>query len=276
MKRIIRNIKKIFRRDIYAKISTSNRGELLIGKKVVVTGGASGIGAEITKAFINQGAEVLILGRNENKIKEFIKDIETDKINYLIWDVSDVSCIKNKFDEALSILGRIDIWVNNAGIYKNINCLECKVSDWEEIFDTNIKGPYFITNRVIEYFIKNGIEGNILNISSETGVIAMTNPYAFTKNILIQYTEGLAYEFSKYNIKVNAIAPGGVATSIAGKLSSNDPLNFGSLGGRLIVPEEVAELALFLASPLNTCLNGQVVFANSGNTLLRPNNYTNR
>lgn len=272
MKKIKRILKKIVGKKIYVDISTISDGQLLKDKCVVITGGAEGIGAAIAKKCLFQGATVLVTGRNEAKLKKFVENTKGENENnlyYLVWDISECAIIEAKFEQILNYLGKIDIWINNAGIYRNVDYSSCGLGEWDEIMATNIRGPYFATNRVVKYFKENKVRGTILNIASETGRVASTNPYGFSKNMLMQYTEGLAVELVKYGIRANAIAPGGVATKIAGK-KNDDNLSFPAIGGRLITAEEIAEIAIFLISPTSVCINGQILFANEGNTLVIP------
>lgn len=269
MNKISRTLKKMFGKKVYVDITTTQGGELLRDKCVVVTGGAEGIGAAIARMCISQGARVLITGRDESKLQNFVNSVERKKISILAWDISDCTVIEEKFEQVLDALGRVDIWINNAGIYRDVDYSSCRTQDWDDIMSTNVRGPYFVTNRVVSYFKDSNIKGTILNIASETGKVACTNPYGFSKNIIMQYTEGLAVELSKYGIRANAIAPGGVATKIAGRTTGDD-LSFPAIGGRLITCEEIAEVALFLISPVSMCINGQTIYANEGNTIVIP------
>lgn len=183
------------------------------------------------------------------------------------WDISDIGMCESKIEEIMCIAnGKIDCWVNNAGIYREVDYTTCCEADWDMIFNTNAKGVYFATNRIVKYFLDNHRKGNIVNISSETGETASTSPYAFTKNIIDQYTRGLAYELSKKNIRINAVSPGVVATEING-IAPNEAMNYSSIGGRILRPEEIAEVVVFLLSDLSQCINGEIITLNEGNTL---------
>ena len=153
MNKISRTLKKMFGKKVYVDISTTQSGNLLRDKCVVITGGSEGIGAAIARKCISQGARVLITGRDEVKLHNFADAVDRDKVSVLNWDISDCTVIEEKFKQVLNELGQVDIWINNAGIYRDVNYSSCRLRDWDEIMSTNIRGPYFATNRVANYFI---------------------------------------------------------------------------------------------------------------------------
>lgn len=156
--------------------------------------------------------------------------------------------------------------VNNAGIYKVSDVLHMNISDYDDIMNTNLRGPIFLTNKVATYWVENGIKGNIVFVSSETGVCAYTNPYALSKGALIQYARGCAYELLNKGIRANVVAPGGTVSEIT-QVSKSWDLKFPSISGRLLLPEEIASNIIFLLSDLSGCLTGQVLECNCGNTI---------
>ena len=102
-------------------------------KCVVITGGSEGIGAAIARKCISQGARVLITGRDEVKLHNFADAVDRDKVSVLNWDISDCTVIEEKFKQVLNELGQVDIWINNAGIYRDVNYSSCRLRDWDEI-----------------------------------------------------------------------------------------------------------------------------------------------
>lgn len=269
---IFRKVRRFFIHDIYVEVQSTDPFQVLDGKTVVITGGSRGIGYAIAEKCLEQGAKVIITGNDIKKLESACDKLKNNKTTegYIYecqWNIADVGICESKIEEILHMAnGTIDCWVNNAGIYKAVDYANCKETDWDMIFSTNAKGLYFATNRIVQYFLKNQKAGNIVNISSQAGETASTTPYAFTKNIIEQYTRGLAYELSKKHIRINAVAPGAVATEING-CKPDEVINYSAIGGRFLIPEEVAEVVIFLLSDLSKCINGEIITLNEGNTL---------
>ena len=200
--------------QIIARIVCSSPGKLLLGKSIVVTGGGRGLGFEMAKRFKAEGAEVLILGRSAETLKKASSDISC---KYLQADVSDIHDFDNIIDKSIEILGSVDCLVNNAGIslHEN-NVFDVTPESWDKQFDTNLKGPYFLTQKIIKYFLENKKKGNILFISSETGDTCDIRPYGFTKAAINSMVQGLAYRYKLNGIRINAIAPGITASDMTG------------------------------------------------------------
>lgn len=267
LNKIYNKVKDIMGPTVYVNVSEATPAQLLQEKTVVVTGGSGGIGYQIAKKCLEQGARVAITGTHEEKLSAVKAQLkEYGDIYTLQWNIGDLASHKWAIDELISWGGEINCWVNNAGIYKNIDHTNCTETEWDNIFSVNLKGPYFATNEIIKYFLANKISGNIVNIASEVGQVATTKPYGLSKAAVISYTKGLAYELCSSHIRVNGIAPGGVATAISG-ISPDSNIHWDSLGGRLIRPEEIAEVAVFLLSDLSKCINGEIITCNEGNTL---------
>lgn len=272
--KIIKKIKRLLRRNVYVQISVCQEGALLEGKTVVVTGGNEGIGYSISEKCLLQGARVILIGRNRNKLDDAIqklKEIGKGDIEAIQWDLNNLDLLEDKFSEILQKAdGHIDCWVNNAGIYRKVNFRNCTEDDWNALWNVNLKAPFFITNKVAEFFISNKIKGNIINIASETGVISSTQPYALAKGALIQYSKGLACELGQYGIRVNVVAPGMVATEGIAGINYNEALDTdkeNTLSGRFLIPQEIAETVVFLLSNQSLAITGQVIEVNMGNTI---------
>lgn len=260
----------LFKNPVYVTVRQLDPEAMLKGKHVVVTGGGSGIGKEITRAAARQGAAVLITGRNEEKLKKAVAELNVagSSVSCLQWDIcahSDMTGILEKVEKLFG--GSIDCWVNNAGIYPGgYSYLNATEEVWDQVFDTNLKATCMVTNAVARYMIERKIEGNILTISSETGSCAYTNPYGILKAALNSYIQGLAYELARYGIRSNGIAPGVTVSEINPRNADGD-LNWGTIAGRMMRPEEIAETALFLLSDASKCINGEIITCNGGNCL---------
>lgn len=258
---------KIFQRRIviYPQIKLGKMDSMFNGKTIIVTGGGSGIGFEIAKKIRGEGGGVIITGRDEEKL---IKASQTIKCHYRVLDVSKIEAFDDFLKNIIENFGKIDGIVNNAGIslHEN-NIFEVTLESWDKQFNTNLKGPYFLTQKLIRYFLDTQIRGNILFISSETGDTCDIRPYGFTKAAVNSMVQGLAYRYKLDNIRVNAIAPGITSSDMTG-VGKDGNYYAGTYGeGRYYMPEEIAEVAAFLLSDMSNCISGQIITCNNAQTV---------
>ena len=265
--------KKFYRAGgcVVANIAYPQYGDVLKGKKVCITGGSSGIGLAIAKKYVQCGAEVVITGRNEDKLKAAVGEIG-HKAGYVLWDVSDVHICHDKIDEMRQKLGGdIDILINNAGIAPSKFWGNVDESEWDNIYSINLKGMFFLTQQLVKEWKKQPIQGyrKIINMSSQGGFVGATYPYRMAKWDIRGLTEGLGKSLIGENIIVNAIAPGVVKTSMQKfSLEQGDNLftNQNPIQ-RVCLPEEIAELALFLACDASNYIIGQTIVCDGGYSL---------
>lgn len=257
--------------QVFVRVDSVLQGRLMLGKNIIVTGASSGIGYEIAKKCLLEGGNVLCVARTEGKliaVAEKLK-VETgsDKLHYLQWDIADIDVCASKCKEAIELLDfHIDCLVNSAGVTSQVNVADCTSEQWDNIFNVNLKGLYFITSEFIKQFIKQGTGGNIVNIASQAGLNAQTRPYALTKAALIHFTLGLAKEYISHNIRVNAIAPGPTVSDMFA-IDPNGNLHCNNRCKRAFRSEEVAETALFLLGNNSNCITGEVIACNGGNSI---------
>lgn len=251
--------------NITPSIYYSSPNNALNGKRIIITGGGKGLGFSMAKKFTEEGAKVLIVGRNVTLLEKSANQIGC---KYLEFDVTHIGYFNEFINKSAGILGGIDCLVNNAGISLHENSF-FDVS--EETFDaqisTNFKGPFFLTQSFIEYLIKNNRKGNVLFISSETGDTMDFRPYGFTKVAVNSMVQGLAYLFRKQNIRINAVAPGVTASDMTGIKKDGNLYAGEYASGRFYLPEEVAETACFLLSDLSGCISGQIITCNNAQTI---------
>lgn len=242
---------------------------ILRGKVAIITGGAMGIGLGICKVFLKLGATVIILDCSDkikNALEELIK-ISKNIIGYKV-DITNKDLVDKIVTAIYNRYGKIDILINNAGVFKLAKFLEFNDELRDFHFDINIKGTWNVTKAVYPYMIKHKY-GKIINLSSITGVkVAGVGEvaYATTKAALIGFTKSLAIEAAKYNITVNAILPGYTITPLFKKFALNKNINITKsiikeiiLGipiKRLGTTEEIGYLAAFLASDLANYITG--------------------
>lgn len=250
---------------IQAKISQLAPNEMLKGRVALITGGTSGIGFEIAKAFLNAKASVVITGRSDDKLKKAVNELSPyGPCCGLVMDITNTDTIQAKFAEAVTKYGKIDILVNNAGV-SGCYLINGVPEEFDKVIDTNLKGVFFLSQEVGRYMKENQIHGNILNISSASSVRPAACAYTISKWGIRGFTLGLARTLLPYGITVNALAPGPVATPLLNKEGKNDNLSLPNTPyGRYAIPEEVANMAVILVSPIARLVIGDTVFMTGG------------
>lgn len=254
---------------VNANFNLLEKESLLSDKIVLVTGGGSGFGYAIASRFILLGAKVIITGRNEEKLKKAVSSIGGDNIQYLIWDICDVSIAKQKLQEANSIFGQINVAVNNAGVWTPKKWNDIDECEWDKVLNTNLKGLFFICQAEGESMSTNCSSiSKIINITSIEGVRGGFGPYYASKWGANGITRGMAKLLIKNNVVVNAIAPGMGITEINPNLPKDGNLSLPSnLNGRFVTVEEIAETACFLASDAANSIVGQIIVVDGGMSL---------
>lgn len=249
----------------YININQIDTPKILEGKNIVITGGTSGIGYEIAKRSTELGAKVLITGRSIERLKEVGKELNCEIIE---WNISNLQLCEGKVKQIMNKFnGKIDCFINNAGIFKYRGYNNCTIEEWDSIMSTNLEGVYFATREIINQCFKKNKTGNIIMISSIEGVRNTEGPYAISKASVNHITRSLAKELIEDNIRVNAIAPG-VTCSNINHIDETDNVYYeNSVGKRVLSPKEIAEVAVFLISDNSKCITGQIISCDNGDTL---------
>lgn len=252
---------------VYPQISSLPPNSILKGKTALITGGTSGIGYEIAKAFVNASASVIITGRNNERINKSIERLKAETKKESIFglelDNSKISDFSDKFAYARKLVDSpIDILVNNAGILGN-NCNDPE-REYDSVMNTNLKGMFFLSDLVAQYMIDHSIHGNILNIASSSSLRPAVNAYTLSKWGIRGLTLGLAKKFIKHGIVVNGVAPGPTATPMMKKDGNLDLSLPNNPSGRFTTPEEIANLSLFLVSNMGRQIVGDIVYISGG------------
>jgi len=250
----------------------------LKGKVALITGSSRGIGKAFALGFAREGADVIVHGRNLEKAKTVAEEIRSLGVKSMAIgaDVSLSQDVTRMVQEATDSLGRIDILVNNAGVNPFIlEAEKIKEEGWDQVLDVNLKGVFLCCQAAGKKMIEQG-GGKIINISSAIGFIGEQGflPYSVSKAGVIMLTRVLAYEWSKYHIRVNAIAPGFVAGGMNTPILNKEVLVSGLTLQvplqRLGKPEEIVQVALFLASEDSSYVNGTTIVADGGMTGYHP------
>lgn len=237
---------------------------MLNGNKALVTGGSRGIGYAIAKALADNGCSVVITGRNYETLEKSAKEIG-GKVFPLVWDVSNTSITEQKIQEAISLLGGLDMVINNAGIFairsewNKQKLLQITPYEWETVMKTNLDSVFFIMQSAVNYMLKNNIKGNILNITSVAGYEPVKGAYGASKIAATGLTKGWGRMFAADGITINGIAPGPVATEMNG-WHEGDPMEHEAIPyGRFATIEEIASLAMYLLSTDAKMICGETV-----------------
>lgn len=240
--------------------------KILNNKRIIITGGGNGIGLAMAKKFLSVGAEVLITGRNEERLKQVQSEMQTNKLHILKWDVSNLELIDEMFNAAVKLLGGCDIVVNNAAFLKNE---PPSLQFFDQTMNTNCRAVYFMCKNAVNHFIAFNREkgGRILNISSINARQSSTHPYFISKSGVDAITRGFAKEYASKNIIVNGIAPGYCASSINYMDTSKNAYWPTAANKRITTPEEIAELAAFLLSDAANGIIGHTVICDGGTLL---------
>ena len=245
----------------------------LQGKAAIVTGAATGIGREIAFHFARAGAAVAVdYVDKPDDAQEVVRQIEQSGGRGLAVqaDVSQPDSVKNLFSQTVQTFGRLDILVNNAGIEKEMPFWEVPFDLWSKIIGVDLTGPFLCAQEAAKQMITQGDGGRILNISSVHEDMTMpTNlPYCAAKGGLRMLMRTAAVELAPYQITVNNIGPGAIDTPLD-KPTKDDPQKYKTLLSeiplaRMGKPEEVANLALFLASDAAAYITGSTYFIDGG------------
>jgi glucose 1-dehydrogenase len=245
----------------------------LAGKVAAVTGAATGIGQAIAIAFAEEGASVVVdyVG-NESVSAQTVKAIEATKGKVLAVqaDISAPADVERLVNKTVAAFGRLDIFVNNAGIEKKFSFVDYPLNEWQKIIAVNLTGPFLCSQAAAKQMIRQGNGGRIINISSihEDLPMPQNAAYCASKGGLRMLMRTIAVELAPHQITVNNIGPGAVYTPIDRDVESNPKLDSQILAeiplGRWGKPEEIAHLAVYLASDDASYVTGSTHFIDGG------------
>ena len=245
----------------------------LNGKRALITGSSQGIGFALAKGLAAEGVEIVLNGRNAEKLASAAKTLEIDgvKIHQLAFDATDHTAVREAIDGFESASGAIDILVNNAGMQHRTALQDFPPEAFEQLLQTNIASVFHVGQAVARHMIRRK-RGKIINIASVQSALARPGiaPYTATKGAVTNLTKGMATDWAKHGLQCNAIAPGYFDTPLNAALVA-DPefsawLTNRTPAGRWGQVEELVGACIFLASDASSFVNGHTLYVDGGIT----------
>lgn len=239
------------------------------GKVAIITGSARGIGKEIAKAFLDQGAKVVISDVNAEACAETVKEFGANAIS-IPCNVTVAAEVDKLVSETKEKLGSVDIVVNNAGVTRDALFIRMKEEDWDMVLNINLKGAFLVSQAAASVMMKQR-SGKIVNMASVSGLFGNAGQanYAASKAGLVALTKVMARELAARNVNVNAIAPGFIKTAMTDKLGDEikEAINKQIPFGRMGEVKDIANAALFLSSERSSYITGQTIAVCGGLTM---------
>lgn len=241
----------------------------LKGKVAIITGSTSGMGRATAELFAREGAKVVVTGRNEERAKEVVNKIKSEgnEAIYVIADTSKVEDAKIILDKTMEVFGTVDILYNNAGTLSLTPLQEISLEEWNNVFNVNVTSILYLTQLIAPIMKEKG-KGVIINTGSVAGFAAHHGfvAYCSSKHALGGLTKSMAWELGP-EIRVNGIAPGAIHTAMVDSIGGPDALagmREGSPLKRIGKPEDIATVALFLATDDSSFIDGQMIRVDGG------------
>ncbi|KAI3744438.1 hypothetical protein L1987_57518 [Smallanthus sonchifolius] len=247
----------------------------LANKVAIVTGGARGIGESIVRSFVEHGAKVVIADIRDDLGKSVCEDIGVESVCFIHCDVAVESDIENVVNATIDKYGQLDIMVNNAGITDEpkLSILDNEKSDFELVISVNLTGVFLGTKHAARVMIQK-CKGSIITIASTASITGGSTSHAYTssKHGVVGLAKNAAAELGKYQIRVNCISPYVIPTTIACKFFNIDDTSsvYSNLKGKTLVPQDIANAAIFLASDESGYISGHNLAIDGGFSVLNP------
>jgi len=256
----------------------------LKGKVVLITGGGTGLGLAIAQRFVKEGAKVVISGRRKEKLEQAAKTMPQGSVLVCQGDVTNGADVKRMVDETIRFggKGKIDVLVNNAAHDIKGTITDLKPDDWRTVIDIDLTGPFLLMHETLPHMVK-AKGGSIINIASLGGTrcLPACPAYCTSKAGLIMLTQQAALDYGKYQIRVNAVCPGGIDTELLDEMiiplaekvgtKKQDGLDFFSKYvplRRVSKAEEITGICVYLASDESTFMTGSALLIDGGSAVV--------
>lgn len=238
---------------------------MLNGKVAIVTGGTRGIGYEIVRKFLKNGAKVVLFGSRQETVDKAISSLKEESAAYEVFglfpNLNSEEDVRQAFEKVVNEYGKIDILVNNAGMSSSTPFDKHTMEEYDKIMDLNVRAVYICSRVAVDYMKEMG--GSIINTSSMVSIYGQPSGvmYPASKFAVNGITKSLARELGKYNIRVNAVAPGITETDMVKNLPEEmiEPLIKTIPLGRIGTPDDIANAFLFLASDMASYITGEIL-----------------
>ncbi|MGS2778189.1 2-dehydro-3-deoxy-D-gluconate 5-dehydrogenase KduD [Robertmurraya sp. GLU-23] len=242
----------------------------LQNKVAIVTGGNTGLGQGYAVALAKSGADLFIVTHDTNwdETRAFIEETGR-KVHFHQADLTNRDSLKKVVEDCLNVYGKIDVLVNNAGTIRRAPLLEYKQEDWDAVMDINLNAVYFLSQEVAKVMVEQK-SGKIINICSMLSFQGgkFVPPYTASKHAVAGVTKAFANELGQYNVQINAIAPGYIATANTAPIRADEQRNAEILSripaGRWADPSDLMGVVVFLSSRASDYMNGSIIAIDGG------------
>lgn len=248
--------------------------DVLKNKTAIVIGGSKGLGEGMATGLAGEGANVVLVSRNQEQLDATAAKMTAatgnPNIIGIATDITSLANINGLVSSVCKKFGQIDILVNSAGVNKRFSALEFKEEDWDTVLNTQLKYVFFMCQAVARQMVEKGIPGKIINIASLTSTLGLPNMMAYcaAKGAIVQITKAMATEWAQYGINVNAIGPGYYETEMTAPIFADEKRRaelFTRIPKkRFGLPSDLAGAAVFLASDASDYVTGQVIYIDGG------------
>ena len=245
------------------------------GKRIVITGASSGLGAHFARVFHDAGADIALLARRKDRLQALAQDLTSSgggKVVVAECDVLDAAAVKTAFACVHHDLGGIDVLINNAGVTRQAPALKQTADDFDAVLNTNLRGAWLAAVSAANLMATDGTQGSIVNIASILGERVANNvaPYAISKAAVLQMTKALALEWARHGIRVNALTPGYLNTDLNADFFASDA---GKALVKRIPQRRLGQLSeldaplMLLASDASSFMTGAVIPVDGGHLI---------